>query len=199
MNDTALETGPRAVVIQLQPGDLAMAPRLHFWQHVRSRSDLIRLLIPCVVATALFARSLWLGGSEVFRPVLVFAVITTPAVLGFPYLITPVLGGFTARRTFKQHETLQKPTRLMWSEQGVVMQSDYGDARGPWADFRKARQARRLIELYEADRLYRVMPTRCLPACRPPSRQIFRPAWWPHPTQAVRHGCLSTWAAKRCC
>ncbi|WP_051424486.1 YcxB family protein [Pseudomonas sp. URMO17WK12:I4] len=77
-----------------------------------------------------------------------------------------MLGGFTARRTFRQHKTLQKPATLTWSERGVVMQSEYGDARVPWADFRKAREDQRVILLYESDRLYRLIPKRCLLAAQ---------------------------------
>ena len=62
--------------------------------------------------------------------------------------------------------TLQKPATLTWNEQGVVMQSEYGDARVPWADFRKAREDQRMILLYESDRLYRLIPKRCLSAAQ---------------------------------
>ncbi|WP_295479604.1 YcxB family protein [uncultured Pseudomonas sp.] len=164
MTETPYETGPRTVVIQLQPEDLAMAQRLHFWQHVFSRAGLIRLSILCVIATAAFAYVLWLMGNKAVLPVAIFALITPFAVLGFPFLITQMLGGIRARKTFAQQKTLQKPTCLAWDEQGVVMKSDYGHARAPWTDFRKAREDERLILLYESDRLYRLIPKRCLSA-----------------------------------
>ncbi len=166
MNDRLLNAESRVVVIQLCPEDLALAQRLHFWQHVRSRGGIIRLSILCVVATALFAGLLWLAGSgsDAVVPVLAFALATPFAILGFPFLITHVLGGVAARRTFRQQKTLHKPATLAWTEQGVVLRSDYGDARVPWADFRKARQDERMILLYESDRLYRVIPNRCLSA-----------------------------------
>lgn len=164
MNDTSFDTGPRAVVIQLQPEDLALAQRLHFWQHVRGRSGMIRLSILCVVATGAFATFMWLAGSgsEAVVPTLAFALSTPFALLAFPFLITHFLGGYAARKTFRQQKTLHKPAKLTWSEQGVVMQSEYGDARVPWMDFRKAREDRQMILLYESDRLYRVIPKRCL-------------------------------------
>ena len=165
-DDTPFEAGPRTVVIQLQAEDLAFAQHLHLRQYMQSRVGLIRLVVLCVVATAGFAGLLRLGGDEALMPVLVFALCSPFAVLGFPFLVTRVLGGFTARRTFRQHKTLQKPATLTWSEQGVVMQSEYGDARVPWADFRKAREDQRMILLYESDRLYRLIPKRCLSAAQ---------------------------------
>lgn len=166
MSDTAFENGTRTVVIQLQPEDLALAQRLHFWQHVRSRGGLIRLAIIGVVATVVFAGLLRLMGDQAVMPVVIFALIVPVAVLAFPYLITHLLGGVAARRTFKQQKTLHKPAKLTWNEQGVVMQSEYGDARVPWADFRKTREDQRVILLYESDRLYRLIPKRCLSAAQ---------------------------------
>ncbi|MBM7048881.1 YcxB family protein [Rhizobium lusitanum] len=152
------------IFFQLEPQDLMHALRLHFRQHLRSRPGFIRLAITWVLAVV--AYGILVAGlvdpNDAFVSILSFAILAPVAITGIPFLIVYTFGGRTARRTFREQKTLQKPLHFSWTESGVHLWSDFGEARLQWSDFLKARQDRHCILLYESQRLYRIIPKRVL-------------------------------------
>ncbi len=152
------------LVYELTPQDLLYAMRLHFRQHIRSRTAIIRLVALWALAVA--ACGLILASvvdtNDAIVSILSFAIIVPFAIVGIPFLIVYALGGRAARKTYREQKTLHKPVHLSWSEDGVHFSSDFGEARLQWTDFLKARQDRHCILLYESRRLYRLIPTRIL-------------------------------------
>ncbi len=152
------------IVIQLEPQDLVHALRLHFRQHLRSRGGLIRLAITWLLG--MVAYGILVGGlvdaHGAFLSILGFAIPALIAIIGIPFLIVYAMGGRAARRTFREQKTLQKPYHFSWTENGVHLWSDFGEARLQWSDFLKARQDRHCMLFYESQRLYRIVPKRVL-------------------------------------
>ena len=164
MSEPTIDNLLRAQVIQLGLDDIKQAQRLHFWQFVRSRSGMIRIAVSCIRATALFALVVLLvgKGKHVTSLILFFALASPFIVMACSAAVIFLLGKRLARKAFDQQKTLQVPYRVSWTEQGILVESEYGDARMPWGDLRKARQDQNLLLLYESDRLYRLIPKRCL-------------------------------------
>ncbi|WP_267552442.1 YcxB family protein [Rhizobium rhizogenes] len=152
------------IVIQLEPQDLAQAHRLHFRQHLRSRGGLTRLAITWLLGVAVcgFLVGNLADAHDAFLSALGFAILAPVAIIGIPFLIVYTLGGRAARRTFREQKTLQKPYHFSWTENGVHLWSDFGEARLQWSDFLKARQDRHCMLFYESQRLYRIVPKRVL-------------------------------------
>lgn len=152
------------ILFQLTPQDLTYALRLHFRQHLGSRPGIVRfavLWILAIVAYGLITASI-IDTNDAFISILSFAVIAPFAIVGIPFLLVYTLGGRTARKTFNEQRTLQKPIHLSWNEDGVHLWSDFGEARMHWTDFIKARQDGHCIMFYESQRLYRIIPKRIL-------------------------------------
>ena len=152
------------ILFQLTPQDLTYALRLHFRQHLRSRPGIARfvtLWIIALLAYGLIVASL-IDANDARVAILCFAVIAPFAIAGIPFLIVYTLGGRTARKTYAEQRTLQKPIHLTWNEDGLHLRSDYGDARMEWTDFVKVRQDRHCMMFYESQRLYRIIPKRIL-------------------------------------
>lgn len=152
------------IFFQIEPQDLTHALRLHFRQHLRSRAGLIRLAITWILGVAVYGILManLVDPHDAFLSILSFAILVLVAIIGIPFLIVYTLGGRAARRTFNEQKTLQKPLHFSWSESGVHLWSDFGEARLQWSDFPKARQDRHCILLYESQRLYRIVPKRVL-------------------------------------
>ncbi|KAA1179444.1 YcxB family protein [Rhizobium tropici] len=154
------------LVYELTPQDLLLALRLHFRQHIRSRSAIIRLVMLwalAVVACGLILASA-VDTSDAIIPILTFSVALPIGIVGIPFLTVYTFGGRAARKTYREQKTLHKPVHLSWSEDGVHFSSDFGEARLQWSDFLMARQDRHCILLYESRRLYRLIPKRILAA-----------------------------------
>lgn len=166
-NETRTATQQHAVLIQLGPEDLVHAQRLHFWQFMRSRGGIIQLAVLSIAATALFALLMFgARGKGFMSPTLAFAPASPFIVVASCIGVLFILGGRVARKAFSQQKTLQMPYRISWTDQGILLQSEYGDARMPWGDFRKLREDRNIILLYESDRLHRLIPKRCFTAAQ---------------------------------
>lgn len=162
MSETTIDNPLRAAVIQLGLEDIKQAQRLHFWQFVRSRRGMIRIAVSCVRATALFALVLLLvKGKTGVSPILAFALASPFIVMACSAAVIFLFGNRLARKALDQQKTLRTPYRVSWTDLGISVESEYGDTRMPWGEFRKLREDRHLILLYESDRLYRLIPKRC--------------------------------------
>ena len=163
MSETTVDNPVRTQVIQLGLEDIQQAQRLHFWQFVRSRRGIFRIAVSSLRATALFALIVLLVGKakSASSLILFFSLASPFIVLACSAAVISLLGKRLARKAFDQQKTLHVPYRVSWTDQGILIESEYGDARLPWGDLRKTRQDKNLILLYESDRLYRLIPTRC--------------------------------------
>lgn len=164
MSETTIDEALRTEVIHLGLEDIRQAQRLHFWQFVRSCSGMIRIMISSVRATALFTLLVLVvvgRGKSVTSTILFFALASPFIVMGCSVAVLLVLGRSLGRKALDQQKTLQAPYRFSWTDQGILIESEYGDARMPWGGFRKLRQNQNLMLLYESDRLYRLIPKRC--------------------------------------
>ncbi|NLR99214.1 YcxB family protein [Rhizobium sp. P38BS-XIX] len=152
------------ILFQLTPQDLTDALRLHFRQHLRSRPGIVRMVVLWILALlgyGLIVASL-IDANDALVAILCFAVVAPLAIVGIPFLIVYTLGGRTARKTYAEQRTLQKPIHLSWNEDGVHLRSDFGEAKMQWTDFVKTRQDRHCLLFYESQRLYRIIPKRIL-------------------------------------
>jgi hypothetical protein len=162
MSDQLQGGGRTDIVFQMEPQDLVHAQKLHFRFNLKSRAGVVRLALLWLLAVAAFAALLNGLGSETFAPTVIFAFVSPIAIVGIPFLIVQTMSGRAARKVLGQQKTLQKPIQLSWTDDGVVFESDFGDARMKWTDFFTTRQDRHIIMLYESPRLYRMIPKRVL-------------------------------------
>jgi hypothetical protein len=165
MTDTA---SMRSVVFQLEAQDLVHAHRLHFRQYMKSRAGLTRLAVVTALGILLYGALMGsiLPWNQAVWFILVFALIVPIGTVGIPFLIVYASSRSVARRTLRQQKTLQHPIQLSWSDDGMVMSNNFGEARMAWIDYRKIRQDRHMVLLYESDRLYRMIPKRALSAAQ---------------------------------
>jgi len=168
ISEATVDNPLRTQVIQLGLEDIQQAQRLHFWQFVRSRRGMIRIAVSCLRATALFALVMLLvgKGKSVTSFILFFALASPLVVMACSAAVIFLLGKRLARKALDQQKTLQMPYRVSWTDQGILIESEYSDTRMQWGNFWKLRQDQNLILLYESDRLYRLIPKRCFTAAQ---------------------------------
>jgi hypothetical protein len=165
LTDTALL---RSVVFQLEAQDLVHAHRLHFRQYTKSRPGLTRLAVVSALGILVYGALMGsiLPWDQALWSLLAFIVVVPIGAVGLPFLIVHATSRSVARRTLRQQKTLHQPMQLTWSDDGMLMSNNFGEARMQWTDYRKIRHDRHVILLYESDRLYRMIPTRALSAAQ---------------------------------
>ena len=148
-----------AVQITVTAADLIQAQRLHFWQYMRSRAGVTRLITAWAAAAVVFAMVMkLLGGIPALLPSAICIAIIPFIIVGSWSLRIYGLGGWKARRTFRAQKTLQRPFRISWTDRDVSFESEFGHTRFQWSDFFKIRENHHCILLYQSRLLYQLIP-----------------------------------------
>jgi YcxB-like protein len=74
------------------------------------------------------------------------------------FLFVPV----TTRRTYGKHKTLHYPCTYSWSETGLTFTSTRGEWTLGWSDYLKWDENAQIFMLYQAPRLFNMVPKRAL-------------------------------------
>jgi len=85
-----------------------------------------------------------------------------PAVVLFMIANYFLLIPNATRRTYQAHKLLQRPCTFSWSENGLMVKSDSGDCRLAWSDYLKWAENAQIFLLYQAPRLFNILPKRAL-------------------------------------
>ena len=92
----------------------------------------------------------------------VVAVLLCLVLLGFyvQYVGQPRV----AKRLYRRSKSLQEPTRVEWSDEGLVFENTRSWEKLNWPDVLKWKEREGLFLLYRAaDRRYFIVPQRCFP------------------------------------
>jgi hypothetical protein len=74
------------------------------------------------------------------------------------FLLVPM----TTRRTYRKHKALHRPYTFSWSESGLTIRSESGEWKIAWDDYLKWDENAQIFILYQAPRLFNMMPKRAL-------------------------------------
>ena len=85
---------------------------------------------------------------------LFFAAIVYLCLSFFVYL------PWKTRRTYRQQKSLQRESRMMFDEAGIVVDNELGHATVPWSDYVKWKENDHLFLLYVSDPVFHVLPKR---------------------------------------
>jgi hypothetical protein len=86
-----------------------------------------------------------------------FAAVVVFMIANYFWLI-PI----TTRRTYRKHKALHRPCTLSWSESGLTVTGDSGEWKISWSDYLKWAENAEIFVLYQAPRLFNMLPKRAL-------------------------------------
>jgi hypothetical protein len=75
------------------------------------------------------------------------------------FTVIPITVRALYRRSFHRN-SMQKPYRFSWSDQGFAIESDDGEARLNWSAVKKWKESDRLFLIYISDFIFYILPTR---------------------------------------
>ena len=155
------------ITVHLSEDDIVAAQRLYSSSFLTRRQTLIRLGL-IWLATTIFIASMmlgtdeWAGGNRLLISlgIVVGASVPIWAVLAFMF----VQGPRSARKVYRQQETLRMPIAYSWDDEALTFTSEFGENRIEWAELHHAVEDDRVMLLFEGPRLYRMLPKRVLSA-----------------------------------
>lgn len=155
------------ITVHLSEDDIVAAQRLYSSSFLTRRQTLIRLGL-IWLATTIFIASMmlgtdeWAGGNRLLISlgIVVGASVPIWAVLAFMF----VQGPRSARKVYRQQETLRMPIAYSWDDEALTFSSEFGENRIEWAELHHAVEDERVMLLFEGPRLYRMLPKRVLSA-----------------------------------
>jgi len=74
------------------------------------------------------------------------------------FLFVPI----STRRTYRKHKALHRPYTYSWSEAGLAITSSSGQWHVAWSDYLKWTENAQVFILYQAPRLFNILPKRAL-------------------------------------
>ena len=95
----------------------------------------------------------YLNGRNLFQVFFLLVVL----IIGYQFY------GFVRYRCktiYRQQKNLHNPYELLWDNEFVYMNTEYGDIRTPWQDFRKFKFNESLVLLYYSDALFNLVAVR---------------------------------------
>jgi len=155
------------ITVHLSEDDIVAAQRLYSSSFLTRRQTLIRLGL-IWLATTIFIASMvlgtdeWAGGNRLLISLGIVVGSSVPiwAVLAFMF----VQGPRSARKVYRQQETLRMPIAYSWDDEALTFTSEFGENRIEWAELHHAVEDDRVMLLFEGPRLYRMLPKRVLSA-----------------------------------
>ena len=70
----------------------------------------------------------------------------------------------STRNTYREHKTMHRPYTYAWSETELAITSASGEWHLAWGDFLKWNEDAQVFVLYQAPRLFNILPKRALTA-----------------------------------
>jgi hypothetical protein len=149
----------RSVSLTLTADDYIAANRLHFLKCLRSRGALAAL------AMLVLAYLVWMTIAHIDRwgtigVIALNACLAAVVVwmVAHYFLLVPV----STRRTYSKHKTLHRPYTYSWSETGLTITGTGGEWHLAWNDYLKWDENAEIFILYQAPRLFNMVPKRAL-------------------------------------
>jgi YcxB-like protein len=149
----------RTVSLTLTADDYVAANRLHFLNGLRSRNALaifVMMAVAYLVWTAIAYFDQW----EALRVVALNVFFATVVILTIAnyFLFVPIV----TRRAYRNHKLLHRPYTFSWSETGLTVTSSSGQSQVAWSDYLKWYENAQIFILYQAPRLFNMLPKRAL-------------------------------------
>ena len=88
---------------------------------------------------------------------LVFVAVVALLIANY-FLFVPI----STRRTYRKHKALHRPYTYSWSETGLAITSSSGEWHVAWSDYLKWDENALVFILYQAPRLFNILPKRAL-------------------------------------
>lgn len=155
------------ITVHLSEDDIVAAQRLYSSSFLTRRQTLIRLGLIWLATTVFIASMVlgtdeWASGNRLLISLAIVAGSSVPiwVVLGFMF----VQGPRSARKVYRQQETLRMPIAYSWDDTGLTFTSEFGENRIEWDELHHAVEDEHVILLFEGPRLYRMLPKRVLSA-----------------------------------
>ena len=149
----------RSVSLTLTAEDYVAANRLHFLKCLRSRSAFVAfaMLVAAYLIWMAIARIDQWGTTGVVALNACFAAVVVLTMANY-FLLIPI----TTRRTYRNHKALHHPYTFSWSETGLTVTSTSGEWQVAWSDYLKWHEDAQVFVLYQAPRLFNMLPKRAL-------------------------------------
>jgi hypothetical protein len=146
----------RSVSLTLSAEDYVAANRLHCLNCFRRRGAI------AVAVLFVMAYVIWMAIAHIDKWPTIgvialnagFAAVVVFMIANYFWLI-PI----TTRRTYK---ALHRPCTLSWSESGLRVTGDSGERKISWSDYLKWAENAEIFALYQAPRLFNMLPKRTL-------------------------------------
>jgi hypothetical protein len=149
----------RFISLTVTVEDYVAANRLHFLNSLRT-GRAIATLVGWVLAYVVWMAIAFLDQWRAINVIVLNAC--SAAVVLFMIANYFLLIPNATRRTYQTHKTLQRPCTCSWSESGFTMISDSGEWRVAWSDYLKWAENAQIFILYQAPRLFNMLPKRAL-------------------------------------
>jgi len=149
----------RSVSLTLTTEDYLAANRLHTLKCLRSRVALVNfslLVVAYVVWMTIAYFDRW-GTIAVIVVNACFAAVVVLLVADY-YLMAPI----RTRRIYRKHKALHRPYTFSWSENGLTITGTSGEWQVAWSDYLKWAENAQVFILYQAPRLFNIVPKRAL-------------------------------------
>jgi hypothetical protein len=151
----------RSVSLTLTADDYVAANRLHLLGYLRKRTALVNYTM-LVLAYFVWVAAAYLGqwgamGWLAFNAC--FAAVPVCIIASY-FLSIPI----TTRKTYRDHKTIHRPYTYSWSETGLAVASANGEWNLAWSDYLKWDENAQVFILYQAPRLFNILPKRALTA-----------------------------------
>jgi hypothetical protein len=149
----------RSVSLTLTADDYVAANRLHFLNCYRKRSAVavfVLLVLAYLVWTAVAHLYQW-GATGWLAMNACFAAVPACVIASY-FLSVPI----STRKSYRNHKALHRPYTFSWSETGLAVTSASGEWNVAWSDYLKWDENARVFILYQAPRLFNILPKRAL-------------------------------------
>lgn len=143
---------------RLTPADLQAAQ----WLHLRPKPWVFYLGVALVIGAgiAILFSSQSPEALATTLSLIVPVAIWALVFFLFLWLLTP----WQMKRLFRQQKMLQVDFTTDITPEAIIVTSEYGTSRLPWADFHKYKVSSKLVLLYQSPVLYHVLPRRFFPS-----------------------------------
>jgi hypothetical protein len=149
----------RSVSLTLTADDYVAANQLHCLKCFRTWSALV------VLAMLVLAYVIWMTIAHIDRWGTIgvialngaFAAVVIFLIANY-FLFIPI----STRRTYRKHKALHRPYTYSWSETGLAITSSSGEWHVAWSDYLKWDENALVFILYQAPRLFNILPKRAL-------------------------------------
>ena len=149
----------RSISLTLTAEDYVAANRLHCLNCFRRRGAiavLVMFVLPYAVWMAIARLDQW-PATGVIALNAGFAAVVVFMIANY-FLLVPI----ATRRTYRKHKALHRPYTFSWSESGLKITSESGEWHVAWSDYLKWDENALIFILYQAPRLFNILPKRAL-------------------------------------